>query len=205
MCSKEFCSRSNIKSYCRKCRIKRNYENKGVVYIKKKEYYQTHRKQILAKKIRSGNPRGRSSKVQNRGKEIIDYYLQGNSQRKTGEKFGFTQSGIAYILNKYKVNARKRFMGEKNPKWRGGICIDKDGRKLIYSPNHPKPDVDKIYCYEYRLIIEKDLGRYLEKGEIIHHINSDVTDNRIENLEVMSQSEHITLHKKQGDMQRREV
>lgn len=85
--------------------------------------------------------------------------------------------------------------GNKNPKWRGGICFDRL-RKGIYSPNHPRPCFNKVYVYEYILIAEEMLGRYLVKGEIVHHKNGDVTDNRPENLEVMRQSEHMKRHMK---------
>ena len=46
-----------------------------------------------------------------------------------------------------------------------------------------------------REVIEKHLGRKLIKGEIIHHINENWKDNRIENLKVVSRKEHIKIHK----------
>jgi len=47
---------------------------------------------------------------------------------------------------------------------------------------------------EHRLTIERKIGRKLNSKEIVHHINGDPSDNRIKNLKVMSQSEHIALH-----------
>lgn len=52
------------------------------------------------------------------------------------------------------------------------------------------------YVLEHRLIMEQHLGRKLREKEAVHHVNGDKTDNRVENLEVMSLSEHASLHGK---------
>ena len=53
----------------------------------------------------------------------------------------------------------------------------------------------KVTKDEHRIIMENYLGRKLNRNEIVHHINEDKKDNRIENLEVMLLSEHSRKHR----------
>lgn len=47
---------------------------------------------------------------------------------------------------------------------------------------------------EHRLIMERHIGRSLSSDEVVHHINENPRDNRIENLKIMSLAEHTRLH-----------
>lgn len=51
---------------------------------------------------------------------------------------------------------------------------------------------------EHRHVMEQHLGRQLSRHEVVHHLNGDKYDNRPENLQVMSLSEHSRLHQ-QGE------
>lgn len=46
----------------------------------------------------------------------------------------------------------------------------------------------------HRHIMEEHLGRKLSYNEVVHHINGNKRDNRIENLMVMTRAEHSRLH-----------
>jgi len=52
----------------------------------------------------------------------------------------------------------------------------------------------QINVRQHRWIMEKHLQRKLSPEEDVHHINGIKTDNRIENLEVMSHADHSKHH-----------
>lgn len=86
---------------------------------------------------------------------------------------------------------------EKHPYWKGGKSVHNEGYILIYSPKHSLKKRNG-YMLEHRLVMEKHIGRYLTKDEIIHHINEKVDDNRIENLQLLTKGEHSSLHRKKN-------
>ena len=51
--------------------------------------------------------------------------------------------------------------------------------------------------HEHRIVAEKMLGRKLEKGEIVHHKDHNKHNNNPDNLEVMTQSKHASIHLKE--------
>ena len=55
-------------------------------------------------------------------------------------------------------------------------------------------EIEGKRCFEHRYMMERKLGRKLGKNECVHHINGNKRDNRLENLEVISRSEHNRAH-----------
>ena len=79
---------------------------------------------------------------------------------------------------------------------KGGIGHKKtrsDGYTYIYFPDHPKSTKDG-YIMEHILVMECLIGRHLYDHEVVHHINHIRADNRKENLELMTRSEHTSHH-----------
>lgn len=71
---------------------------------------------------------------------------------------------------------------------KGWRTVSSDGYILVRRPGQDK------YEYEHRLIMEDHLGRRLDVEEVVHHRNGVKTDNRIENLKLLTHAEHMGEH-----------
>ena len=85
--------------------------------------------------------------------------------------------------------------GEKHPDWKGGRQVTNRGYVLIKCYNHPRATPENQYrLLEHHVIMEQALGRTLLPNEVVHHINGIKTDNRLENLQLMTKTEHDAHH-----------
>ena len=70
----------------------------------------------------------------------------------------------------------------------------KGGYLNTYCPEHPLCNVSG-FVPEHRLVMEKHIGRFLTKEEVVHHKDGNKLNNIIGNLEILTNSKHVTLHK----------
>ena len=77
-----------------------------------------------------------------------------------------------------------------------------DGYVAVYFPDHI--NASKCgYIMEHALVMESEIGRPLRSDEVVHHINHKRDDNRIENLQLMTKHDHMSMHMKERWEQKR--
>lgn len=119
--------------------------------------------------------------------------------RNKGQKIGFRHSDET----KLKMSLSRKGITPKCCSWNKGSKGYKkkhkyiQGQEIIMRGRNYIVDYDSNYPYiiKARYVIEKYIGRKLQKNEIVHHINGNKLDDRLENLKLFSSvNQHIKEH-----------
>jgi predicted Zn-ribbon and HTH transcriptional regulator len=101
----------------------------------------------------------------------------------------------SYQFCSYVCKAQKLQVGKHSNNWKGGRNINFHGYVELYKPEHPNSCKSSGYICEHIFVMSEHIGRPLTKDEVVHHINENKTDNRIENLQLLMRKEHSKYHK----------
>lgn len=119
---------------------------------------------------------------------------QGMSCREMGPELGVSEEVVRermVRLGMPRLPAKAR--PERNHFWNGGRIVDKHGYILAKTPGHPYVN-HQGYVREHRLVMEQKLGRYLEPGEVVDHIDGNTSNNDPSNLRLFaSNAEHLRV------------
>lgn len=133
------------------------------------------------------------------------------SEQKRIERPTFTcrQCGAVFerLASREKWNKGKHFCsrvcanagrsGAGHPAWQGGRHRRTDGyvdvNLSLVASEFRGMTHDGRRVMEHRLVMAQHLGRPLEPWEVVHHVNGQRDDNRIENLELHGQHEHTGI------------
>ena len=75
------------------------------------------------------------------------------------------------------------------------IKLDKTlGYKYFIDYNCPLSGGNSGRVYLHRYVVSQYLGEWITSDEVVHHIDGDKLNNSIDNLELLSSSEHARLH-----------
>lgn len=142
----------------------------------------------------------------------LEYCIRKKSYRDICKEYNFNNRTVKKLLDYYKIKIRYWTEAVKSQwewtKWekRKEKCYNKRKDKLNCSWYIFINDKDYYRANNYWrvrehiYIMEKYLWRKLKKDEVIHHIDWNKQNNNINNLQVMTKSEHSRLHYKERNI-----
>lgn len=137
------------------------------------------------------------------GIEGRHYHTEKSKSRISEAKFGTHCVGRKWTEEQKKnLSKAKNGVFIKPTKYGGHIKKRCDGYNAVYCPDHPRATKEG-YVMEHILVMEEHIGRHLEPKEVVHHINKIRDDNRIDNLKLMTVSEHARFHLNERRMKKK--
>lgn len=117
-----------------------------------------------------------------------DRWHAGESTVRIARELGVARNTLSRRLKSIGVPVYKRVKrGEQAPGYKNGRHLTGAGYvRVLMQPDHPYAAmrIKTGGVLEHRLVMAEAIGRSLEPYETVHHINGDITDNRLENLQL---------------------
>jgi hypothetical protein len=111
---------------------------------------------------------------------------------------------VAGLPKRYVIGHEPQIQKGPSSPFFKGAKVTTHGYIKVYLPEHPRADKGG-YIPEHHFVMEKHIGRLLyrsssgghntQNDEIVHHIDGDKKNNKIDNLQLMTHSEHMRLHR----------
>lgn len=120
--------------------------------------------------------------------------VERRTQQEAAETLGCSVSAVERTCRRLRLETARTGprAGASHPDWSGGRVLAKAGYIDVYAPLHPHAKSTTSRVAEHRLMMEAILGRYLEPGEVVDHIDNHPQHNWPGNLRVFaSNTDHL--------------
>ncbi len=125
------------------------------------------------------------------------YYGERLSTREIARRFGVSGNTIHYWMDKLGVDRRNRSESGKLVKYRRPASYSTDIRGYERWRTHYNGEKEPIVSV-HRLLAVSEFGFEETCDMVVHHKNGIPWDNRPENIELMSNSKHSSMHRKES-------
>lgn len=144
------------------------------------------------------------------------FYCTTLTQKEIATRLGVTQAAVAWQVKRFATPAERKARnsatysramegrqdGPLNPAWRGGEPVNSQGYRFVQAPDWwtgYRHGGARTYVLEHQLRVCELLGMtQIPRGYCVHHKDRDRLNNNLDNLQLMTLSEHNRLHNAEG-------